>query len=160
MVGHQDGTFPPLGWHVKDEMGGIWAHPIKLWDGFTASYIHRGEKVALQHATKFINYPYANEHRYEGAEIEVSRLQFVPDGKSAIYVEYAFENKTNQPQPIQFTMEAISNLRPVWIGERTGMVDSQDLVSFEDNQVIAKDQNNHWFAVMSASQQASDQQQE
>jgi glycogen debranching enzyme len=160
MVGHQDGTFPPLGWHVKDEMGGIWAHPIKLWDGFTASYIHRGEKVALQHATKFINYPYANEHRYEGAEIEVSRLQFVPDGKSAIYVEYAFENKTNQPQPIQFTMEAISNLRPVWIGERTGMVDSQDLVSFEDNQVIAKDQNNHWFAVMSASQQASDQQQD
>ena len=23
MVGHQDGTFPPLGWHVKDEMGGM-----------------------------------------------------------------------------------------------------------------------------------------
>lgn len=160
MVGHQDGTFPPVGWHVKDEMGGIWAHPIKLWDGFNASYILRGEKVALHRATKFINYPYANEHRYEGAEIEVSRVQFVPDGKSAIYLEYEFENKSNQPQQIQFTMEAISNLRPVWIGERTGMVDSQDLVSFEDNLVIAKDQNNHWFAVMSASQQASDQQQE
>jgi glycogen debranching enzyme len=160
MVGHQDGTFPPLGWHVKDEMGGIWAHPIKLWDGFMASYTLRGEKVVLQRASKFINYPYANEHRYDGNEIEVSRVQFVPDGKSAVYVEYAFENKTNLPQQIQFTMEAISNLRPVWIGERTGMVDSQDLVSFEDNQVIAKDQNNHWFAVMSASLQASDQQQE
>ncbi len=34
LVGHQDGSFPPLGWHVKDEMGGIWAHPIKLVDGF------------------------------------------------------------------------------------------------------------------------------
>ena len=24
MVGHQDGTFPDLGWHIKGEMGGIW----------------------------------------------------------------------------------------------------------------------------------------
>ncbi|OYW80331.1 MAG: hypothetical protein B7Z27_03980 [Sphingobacteriia bacterium 32-37-4] len=24
MVGHQDGSFPDLGWHVKGEMGGIW----------------------------------------------------------------------------------------------------------------------------------------
>lgn len=159
MVGHQDGTFPPLGWHVKDEMGGMWAHPIKLWDGFSATYTLHGKTVSLHRATKFINYPYANEHRYEGREIEVSRVQFVPDGKPAVYVEYVFENKTNQPQQIQFSMEAISNLRPVWIGERTGMVDAQDLVSFEDNKVIAKDQNNHWFAVMSSSLQASGQQQ-
>ena len=34
MVGHQDGTFPTLGWHIKGEMGGIWNHPIKLMDGF------------------------------------------------------------------------------------------------------------------------------
>ena len=34
MVGHQTGTFPELGWHVKGEMGGIWLHPIKLMDGF------------------------------------------------------------------------------------------------------------------------------
>src|SRR5688572_14953928 len=37
MIGHQDGTFPDLGWHVKGEMGGIWHHPIKLLDGFEAS---------------------------------------------------------------------------------------------------------------------------
>jgi len=33
-VGHQDGRFPALGWHVPGEMGGIWDHPIKLFDGF------------------------------------------------------------------------------------------------------------------------------
>ena len=37
IVGHQDGSFPDLGWHVAGEMGGIWDHPIKLMDGFTAS---------------------------------------------------------------------------------------------------------------------------
>ncbi|NNF81706.1 MAG: glycogen debranching protein, partial [Flavobacteriaceae bacterium] len=29
MVGHQNGSFPDLGWHIKGEMGGIWNHPIK-----------------------------------------------------------------------------------------------------------------------------------
>ena len=158
MVGHQDGTFPPLGWHLKDEMGGIWAHPIKLWDGFVAYYTIRGKTVALNHATNFINYPFANEHHYAGTELDVSRVQFVPDGKAAVYVEYMLENKTNQSQQIQFNLEATSNLRPVWIGERTGMVDSRDSLFFEDGQFIAKDQNNHWFAVMGASLQPTDQQ--
>jgi hypothetical protein len=48
MVGHQDGSFPDLGWHVTGEMGGIWNHPIKLMDGFTASLTaKRSGKVLL-----------------------------------------------------------------------------------------------------------------
>jgi glycogen debranching enzyme len=154
LVGHQDGTFPPLGWHVKDEMGGIWAHPIKLWDGFTASYTLGGKRVVLDRADEFVNHPFANEHRYNGADIQVRRFQFVPDGKAAVYVEYVLENKTNQKQEIQFSMEAISNLRPVWLGERTGMEDGADQLIYENNQVLAKDAKNHWFAVMGASQKA------
>ena len=37
LIGHQNGSFPDLGWHVEGEMGGIWLHPIKLMDGFSAS---------------------------------------------------------------------------------------------------------------------------
>lgn len=154
LVGHQDGTFPPLGWHVKDEMGGIWAHPIKLWDGFTASYTLGGKRIVLDRANEFVNHPFANEHLYEGADIQVRRFQFVPDGKAAVYVEYVLENRTNQAQEIQFSMEAISNLRPVWLGERTGMEDGADQLVYANNQVLAKDAKNHWFAVMGASQKA------
>ncbi len=154
LVGHQDGTFPPLGWHVKDEMGGIWAHPIKLWDGFTASYTLGGKRIVLDRASQFVNHPFANEHLYEGADIQVRRFQFVPDGKAAVYVEYVLENKSNQTQEIQFSMEAISNLRPVWLGERTGMEDGTDQLIYENNQVLAKDAKNSWFAVMGASHKA------
>jgi glycogen debranching enzyme len=154
LVGHQDGTFPPLGWHVKDEMGGIWAHPIKLWDGFTAAYTVGGKRVVLDRANEFVNHPFANEHLYDGADIQVRRFQFVPDGKAAVYVDYVLENKTNQTQEIQFSMEAISNLRPVWLGERTGMEDGADQLIYENNQVLAKDAKNSWFAVMGASQKA------
>ncbi len=38
MVGHQDGSFPDLGWHITGEMGGIWDHPIKLMDGFRYNF--------------------------------------------------------------------------------------------------------------------------
>ena len=154
LVGHQDGTFPPLGWHVKDEMGGIWAHPIKLWDGFTAAYTMGGKRVVLDRANEFVNHPFANEHLYDGADIQVRRFQFVPDGEAAVYVEYVLENKTNQTKEIQFSMEAISNLRPVWLGERTGMEDGVDQLVYENNQVLAKDAKNSWFAIMGASQKA------
>ena len=148
MVGHQDGTFPPLGWHVKDEMGGIWAHPIKLLDGFEASYTDHGAVVQLDRASQFTNYPFANQHNYDGLEIQVQRFQFVPDGKKAVYVEYVFTNKTSVKKSIQFSIITRSNLRPVWIGERTGMVDSKDLQEFKEGKTVLKDSANTWFTVV------------
>lgn len=148
LVGHQDGTFPPLGWHVKDEMGGIWAHPIKLVDGFEASYADGEKVVQLDKASSFINYPFANQHEYAGSEIQVSRFQFVPDGKKAVYVEYVFTNKTSVKKSIQFSIRTRSNLRPVWIGERTGMLDSKDFARFKEDKTVLKDSANTWFAVL------------
>lgn len=148
LVGHQDGTFPPLGWHVKDEMGGIWAHPIKLLDGFEASYADGEKVVQLDKASSFINYPFANQHEYAGSEIQVSRFQFVPDGKKAVYVEYLFTNKTSVKKSIQFSINTRSNLRPVWIGERTGMLDSKDYARFKEGKTVLKDSVNTWFAVV------------
>jgi hypothetical protein len=33
VVGVEDGTFPPIGWHITGQMGGVWAPPVKLLDG-------------------------------------------------------------------------------------------------------------------------------
>ena len=151
LVGHQDGTFPPLGWHVKDEMGGVWAHPIKLLDGFEASYTLNGKTVALNHATNFINYPFANQQIYTGSEIQVQRFQFVPDGRKAVYVEYVFTNKTSKRKSIDFSLVTRSNLRPVWIGERTGMVDSKDIARFIQGKTVVQDSANTWFTVVGSS---------
>ena len=64
MVGHQDGTFPDLGWHVTGEMGGIWAHPIKLMDGFLIQLSEGEKQTCLSQADTFLNYPLANKHIY------------------------------------------------------------------------------------------------
>ena len=33
VIGAEDGTFPPIGWHITGQMGGVWAPPTKLLDG-------------------------------------------------------------------------------------------------------------------------------
>src|SRR5687767_10667252 len=61
-IGTQDGDFPDLGGHTPGEMGGLWAHPIKLLDGFwaTVSDSATGQEVPLSKAAEFVNYPYGN----------------------------------------------------------------------------------------------------
>src|SRR6188768_2683398 len=34
LIGHMNGRFPDLGHHLPGEMGGLWAPPLKLADGF------------------------------------------------------------------------------------------------------------------------------
>jgi hypothetical protein len=151
VVGHQDGTFPDLGWHVRSEMGGIWHHPIKLLDGFEASITVDDATIKLDKADVFENYPFGNKLIYNtfSDKVFVERLQFVPDGKSAAYVEFSIKNKTNKKVKIDLDLKVISNLRPVWLGERTGMLDSKDQATFDakNNFWVAKDSLNTWYAV-------------
>lgn len=151
MIGHQDGSFPDLGWHVKDEMGGIWHHPIKLMDGFNAN-IRIGKKVyALDKAIGFVNYPFGNKHIYTvgSTPLNIERYQFVPDQLPGLQIEYAIKNTSNQSIQIEFNIEAVSNLMPVWLGERTGMINSKDLASFDpsNNRWMVKDSLNPWYLV-------------
>src|SRR3954464_9930931 len=34
VIGMLDGSFPPIGTRIHGEMGGVWAHPIKLLTGY------------------------------------------------------------------------------------------------------------------------------
>lgn len=155
MVGHQDGSFPDLGWHVKGEMGGIWHHPIKLVDGFTASISLGNNKILLNHADAFFNYPFGNKHvfKLENVPIAVERYQFVPDQLGAIYIEYKIYNKSQDSQALIFDFEVISNLMPVWLGERTGMIDSKDKANYDANNKrwMVKDSLNPWWLVYGSS---------
>ncbi len=155
MVGHQNGSFPDLGWHVAGEMGGIWTHPIKLMDGFTGNLTIGEESFCLDNAARFINYPFFNEHQYELSEIglKVKRFNFVPEGQKAVFVEYVFENESESELSATFTFDGKVDLRPVWLGERTGMVDAPDQVSFIEGNglVAAKDRDNEWHVVYGSS---------
>lgn len=154
MVGHQDGSFPPLGWHIKGEMGGIWNHPIKLMDGFEAQLITEQGVLPLENASTFTNYPYANKHTYtfENEGLLIERVQFVPDGKQGIFVQFILKNNGEDNFEGEFNFVGHSNLRPTWLGERSNMIDSKDSGSFEESHWVVKDSINPWYSVFGSDQ--------
>lgn len=94
---------------------------------------------------------FANKHLYAGLMdgIKVQRSQFIPDGKSGIVIEYGFQNTGEQDQKVDFTWTGHSDLRPVWLGERTGMVDGPDRANWQEDigAWSVKDSLNDWFVV-------------
>lgn len=151
MVGHQNGSFPELGWHIKGEMGGIWNHPIKLMDGFDIKLQWDDQTHSLNAAHTFVNYPYANVHHYSIPDkgLEVERWQFVPDDTEGLVVQLLITNRSDVAQNLQLQFVGHVDLRPTWLGERTQMIDAQDQATYQEdlNSWMAKDADNPWFVV-------------
>ena len=151
LIGHQNGSFPDLGWHVEGEMGGIWLHPIKLMDGFTAALTVDGKTYCLDKAESFTNYPFSNLLNFSLGDsgIEVRRMHFVPDGKEGMSVLFHIKNVDKSDKSLAFQFNAYVDLMPAWLGERIGMIDQEDAISFDElsNTFSAKDEGNPWFAV-------------
>lgn len=152
MVGHQDGSFPDLGWHIKGEMGGIWNHPIKLFDGFDAVVSIADTSVVLNKAAQFTNFPYANMHEFDLSTLglNVSRWQFVPDDAQGILIQFIVTNTTQEQLALDFLFSATSDLSPTWLGERTDMINTKDKAVYnEKNKVyVFKDSLNPWYGVL------------
>lgn len=149
LVGHQDGSFPEIGWHIKGEMGGIWDHPIKLMDGFGIELHWSDESFLLDKADRFTNYPFANKQHYtiSSKNLVVERWQFVPDDLEGLLIQVELTNTGSTPSTFDMNFIGHSDLRPTWLGERTNMNDAQDEAVFEEaiQGWIAKDKDNPWF---------------
>ena len=151
MVGHQNGSFPDLGWHIKGEMGGIWNHPIKLMDGFDAVISDNGAEIPLDNAQHFVNYPMANRHDFELKDLglKVQRWQYVPDEQEGLMIQFLIENRSDEAKNLLFKFTGHSDLRPTWLGERTNMVDAEDKGEFLDDLDAWQmtDSNNPWSVI-------------
>ena len=159
MVGHQDGSFPELGWHIKGEMGGIWDHPIKLMDGFKAELIWKETSKTLDQSNSFTNYPTTNKHTYslKNQNLSIERWQYVPDNKEGLVIQYRIENTSDEKQDFQFKFTGQSDLRPTWLGERTQMIDGKDEAVYNPDLDVwhITDANNPWSVVFGAEMHSS-----
>ncbi|MEO2062121.1 MAG: glycogen debranching protein [Christiangramia sp.] len=156
MVGHQNGSFPEIGWHIPGEMGGIWDHPIKLFDGFQAEITTSGHSIALDDASEFTNFPVASRQVFNLSEeqLKVERWQFVADTSEALLINFTIQNTSDQPQKIGLHFSIFSDLRPTWLGERTNMEDGKDVAAIQHGKILFKDSLNSWFAMIGSDQKA------
>jgi hypothetical protein len=156
-IGDQAGYFPAVGFHIPGEMGGIWQQPVKLLDGFHLILVDHKSGISrlMDKADSFIAYSFASQflYRLQDQNLTVIRTQFVPDNIPLLVVEYAVANNDSVDKELALEFIADVNLMPVWLGERTGMVDSKDeLLSFDrqTGTVLFKDNKNSWYAGISA----------
>ena len=154
LIGNQDGTFPDLGWHVEGEMGGLWRHPIKLMDGFTASISIDNRIACLDKAISFTNYPIGNviDFGIVSSNLSVKRLHFVPDAEEGMVLLFQFDNLSGEEMNFEFQFNAYVDLMPVWLSEQKGMLDGADQINFDPmtNIFTGKDEKNDWFTVWSS----------
>ncbi|MEJ7678215.1 MAG: hypothetical protein WKG06_10215 [Segetibacter sp.] len=140
-IGDQAGNFPAIGFHVPGEMGGVWQQPIKLLDGFRLKVTDTKTVVETPISTcdSFITFPFTTSFIVNpaGQQLSIIRTQFVPDAKPVLVVEYAFINNSTADKNLNIELAAYVNLRPVWLGERSDMIDSTDEVdSFDEKEIL------------------------
>jgi hypothetical protein len=153
VVGHQNGTFPDLGWHVEGEMGGVWLHPIKLLDGYHAEIKKNKDHLCLTEANQFINYPIGAEQIFDFNELglKISQFHFVPENENGLIVAYQLENKLHSENQFNFTFNTAIDLRPVWLADSLDISDGKDEGQWNkrNNVFLAKDTKNNWFTAIS-----------
>lgn len=107
VIGAQSGGFPPMGWHIRGEMGGVWAHPIKLLDGYWFS-LNRTWLTAAAEFTAGAGYV---QFRFPAVDqIEVTRTEFSPDGSAIVLVGLTLHNSDSRPRVARLTMVARSEV--------------------------------------------------
>ena len=162
MVGHQNGSFPDLGWHIEGEMGGIWNHPIKLMDGFSISVREEGgeETFCLDEAHTFINHPTGNRHLFSFREdIDITRTQFVPDAKEGMVVELTFDNHSDKSRTLDVSFTGMIDLMPVWLSDSLNIQDGFDRARWDEanKYYTAADSLNPWHVIFGSNLESSRQ---
>ena len=167
IVGVQNGSLVPdvslnpngIGWHITGQMGGVWAHPIKLLHQFQFFL----NDNPLPAATTFVSGTgYVRLELPPTDGLEISETQFAPDGLPVVLVGVQLRNSNPGVASFKLAIEAESELIPAYPWSGTKLTSESlhlpDQVSFDSTlgalQFIQPAQptysRSEWFALVSA----------
>ena len=134
VIGSEDGRFPPMGWHIRGEMGGVWAHPIKLLDGYWFAL----DGQWIPQATKFTTGAGYAQMQFPTTDgLNVTRTEFSPDGSPVALVGLTLQNPDSASKSVKLTMDARSEIMAAypwgWTTPNAKDCNGKDEVTF-DNQ--------------------------
>ena len=153
VVGAEDGTFPPIGWHITGQMGGVWAPPVKLLDGLwfgvqgnwldsAASYTSGPGFVRLSFPVTGGVRPTITEFSPDGLPVVLAGLTLVPaSGKAAtVNVTADAHSQVASAYPWTFTTPTF------------GQFNNPNTASVSNGVLQFQQQQRPWFAEVGASQ--------
>jgi hypothetical protein len=119
VVGVQNGSLVPdvnlnpngIGWHITGQMGGAWAHPIKLLHQFQFFL----NDNLLPAAEKFVSGTgYVRLELAPADGLEISETQFAPDELPVVLVGVQLRNSSPGVKSFTLAIEAESELIPAY----------------------------------------------
>ena len=154
VIGAEDGTFPPMGWHITGQMGGVWAHPIKLLDGY---WFQLGNHW-LTKARQFTSGPGYVQMTFPSVDgIGVTRTEFSPDGLPVVLVRLSLNNGAAVQKTVSLKASVRSELMAAypWAGTQPNAAafNGHDRGSYTaaDGRLTFKEPGKPWYAMVQAS---------
>lgn len=107
VIGTADGDFPPLGWRITGQMGGVWAYPLKLLDGMWFSVDGKRLSPASRFTTGCgvvqLDYP-------PQSDLQLTQTIFVPAPLSAALFGLSVTNPSPNARIAIVSVEFTSHL--------------------------------------------------
>ena len=154
VIGSEDGRFPPMGWHIRGEMGGVWAHPIKLLDGYWFSV----DGAWLPAATRFTSGAgYVQMNFPTTGGLDVTRTEFSPDGSPVTLTGLTLRNPGSTSRSFRLTMDARSEVMAAypwgWTTPNAKEFNGKDQGSYDPSTgtLTFQESGKPWYAAVRAS---------
>src|SRR5579875_3789743 len=147
VVGVENGSFPPIGWHTTGQMGGFWAPPIKALDGLWFQL--RGSW--LDYASTFTSGPGFVRLTYPATHgLQPTLTEFSPDGTPVVLVGLTLVPVGGQAQHVRVVAQAHSQVMAAYPWSFTtptaNQVENPDAASVQGNVVQFQQTGTSWYA--------------
>jgi glycogen debranching enzyme len=155
VIGSEDGRFPPMGWHIRGEMGGVWAHPIKLLDGY---WFALDDQWIPQASTFTTGAGYVQMKLPDTAGFEVTRTEFAPDDSPVVLVGLTLRNPESTDRSVKLTMDVRSEVMAAypwsWTRPSAKCFNQKDEANFDSQSqtLTFKEGRKPWFATVGSSE--------
>lgn len=152
VVGVEDGSFPPIGWHTTGQMGGFWAPPIKaldgLWFQLGGSWLDNADQFTSGPGFVRLSFPVTDGLR-------PTLTEFSPDGTPVVLVGLTLVPVAGHAQNVSVVAQAHSQVMAAYPWSFTtptaDQVENPDTASIQGHGVQFQQQGTSWYAEVGSS---------
>src|ERR1700733_3843341 len=147
VVGVEDGTFPPIGWHTTGQMGGVFTPPVKLldglWFGLSGSWLDAATSYTTGPGFVRMTFPVTDG-------VQPPLTEFAPDGLSAVLFGLTLVPVKGSATTVPVTADAHSEVSATYPwGSTTPTWDqfnNQNTVSAAQGVITFNQEKTPWYA--------------
>lgn len=102
--------------HIRGKMGGVWAHPIRVLDGWTWAVQQQDMLQQLSHASSCVLDGSHIMRHYSFGDLQITWTEFVAEGSATLISLVRLHNTGTQPWKGQLVLQAACDMRGCWFG--------------------------------------------